>query len=57
MSTKTKVNIDKDIQRLEETLSQKLGAAVVLRHGAKGAGQIVIKYASLDELDGFLARF
>ena len=48
---------DRDILRLQESLSQKLGAAVSLRHGKKGAGQIVIRYASLDELEGLLAKF
>lgn len=48
---------DRDILRLQEKLSQKLGTVVNLRHGKKGAGQIVIRYASLDELDGLLARF
>lgn len=48
---------DRDILRLQETLSQKLGTVVNLRHGKKGAGQIVIRYASLDELEGLLAKF
>ncbi len=48
---------DRDILRLQETLSQKLGTVVTLRHGKKGAGQIVIRYANLDELEGLLAKF
>ena len=43
-----------DIRRLEIEVSEKLGAKVKVDHTAKGAGQIVIKYNSLDELDGIL---
>ena len=43
-----------DIRRLEIEVSEKLGAKVDLQHGSKGAGQLVIKYNSLDELDGIL---
>lgn len=48
---------DPDIRRLEDVISAEIGAQVVIRHGKKGAGQIVIKYGSLDELDGVLVRF
>ena len=43
-----------DIRRLEIEVSEKLGAKVKVDHTAKGAGQIIIKYNSLDELDGIL---
>lgn len=29
----------------------------MIRHGKKGSGQIIIKYSSLDELDGVLGHF
>jgi ParB family chromosome partitioning protein len=45
-----------DIRRLEENLSQKLGAGVDIQHGAKGKGKLVISYNSLDELDGILGH-
>lgn len=45
-----------DIRRLEEGLAARLGAVVQIQHGAKGGGRIVIRYASLDELDGVLDR-
>jgi len=48
---------DPDIRRLEDDVSARLGASVSIRHGAKGAGQIIIRYGSLDELDGVLDRF
>ena len=43
-----------DIRRLEIEVSEKLGAKVKVDHTTNGAGQIVIKYNSLDELDGIL---
>ena len=47
---------DPDIARLEEDLSNRLGAAVDLRHGSSGGGRLVIHYTSLDVLDGIIAR-
>lgn len=44
-----------DVARLEEDLSQRLGARVAIRHG-RSAGKVVIHYHSLDELDGIIAR-
>jgi ParB family chromosome partitioning protein len=43
-----------DIRRLEIEVSEKLGAKVIVDHGSKGSGKIVINYNSLDELDGIL---
>ena len=45
-----------DIKNLEEELSQKLGASILVQHGAKGKGKLVIKYNNLDELDGVLSH-
>ena len=45
-----------DIMRLQEELSEKLGAAVSIQHSAKGAGKLIFKYNSVDELDGILAH-
>ena len=47
---------DPDVRRLENDLSERIGAAVSIRHGTRGAGRLVIRYASLDELDGILSR-
>jgi len=47
---------DPDIQKLEQRLSERLGAAVAINHGRKGQGKLVISYTSLDELDGILAH-
>lgn len=48
-------NINQDILRLQETLSDKLGAAVRIKDSANGAGTVQISYASLDQLDGIIA--
>ena len=47
---------DPDITRLEQRLAERLGSAVQIRHGNKGKGQLVIRYNSLDELQGVLAH-
>ncbi|WP_437270118.1 ParB/RepB/Spo0J family partition protein [Stutzerimonas balearica] len=47
---------DPDISRLEQRLAERLGSPVQIRHGAKGKGQLVIRYSSLDELQGVLAH-
>jgi ParB family chromosome partitioning protein len=47
---------DPDIARLEETLSETLGAAVAIHQKAGGKGRLEISYNSLDELEGILSR-
>ncbi len=47
---------DPDVRRLEEELSGKLGAHVDIQHKATGGGRMVIRYGSLDELDGILSK-
>ena len=51
------VAIDPNIQRLEEQLAEKLGAPVSIEHARAGHGRLVIRYHSLDELDGILSHF
>ncbi|SRR5690606_1346611 len=46
---------DPNVRRLEMELSERLGAAVTIEHG-KGGGRLVIRYHSLDELDGIVAH-
>lgn len=45
-----------DVKRLEQELSEKIGSAVNIERNSKGKGKLVIKYNSLDELDGILAH-
>ncbi|MEN9727768.1 MAG: hypothetical protein RL434_2134, partial [Pseudomonadota bacterium] len=47
---------DANVQKLEADLGERLGAAVTIKHGRKGRGELVIRYNSLDELDGILAH-
>jgi ParB family chromosome partitioning protein len=47
---------DPDVEALERELGEKLGARVSLSHARSGRGKLVIRYYSLDELDGILAR-
>ncbi|MDB5811066.1 MAG: spoOJ [Betaproteobacteria bacterium] len=48
---------DRDILRLQEELSQKLGTVVAIKAGAKkGSGKLIIGYSTLDQLDAVLAR-
>ncbi|MHB8822612.1 MAG: ParB/RepB/Spo0J family partition protein [Pseudomonadaceae bacterium] len=53
---KSEPKSDPDIQRLEQRLAERLGSPVQIRHGEKGKGQLVIRYNSLDELQGVLAH-
>jgi ParB family chromosome partitioning protein len=48
---------DRDLLRLQENVSAKLGAPVTIKSGKNGKGSIVIHYHSLDQLDGILARW
>ena len=55
-AVKSKQASDPDIKNLEDNLAEKLGAKVMIQHTAKGKGKVVVKYNSLDELDGILAH-
>ena len=48
---------DRDLLRLQEDMSTKLGAQVVINSGKKGKGTVVIHYSSLDQLEGILSRW
>jgi ParB family transcriptional regulator, chromosome partitioning protein len=47
---------DPDIIRLEERLTERLGAPVTIKQKAKGKGSLEISYSSLDVLDGILSK-
>jgi ParB family chromosome partitioning protein len=42
--------------RLEAELSDRLGATVKISANRKGSGSLSIRFGSLDQLDGLLAR-
>lgn len=48
--------IDNDTLRLQNELTAKLGAKVVIDHKENGGGKLVITYTSLDELDGIIGQ-
>ncbi|MEZ7911095.1 MAG: ParB/RepB/Spo0J family partition protein [Propionivibrio sp.] len=47
---------DRDVLRLQEELSDFLGAKVEIRTNKKGAGKIQIDFGDLDQLEGILQR-
>jgi ParB family chromosome partitioning protein len=47
---------DRDLARLEEELSERLGTTVEIRPTRKGAGTLVLHYANLDHLEQLLKR-
>jgi len=51
-----KTNSNPDVLRLQDTLSDKLGATVSIKAGANGAGTMKISYASLDQLDEIISK-
>ena len=54
--TGVKVSASQDVLRLEQELSDKVGANVTIGANAKGAGTLKINYASLEQLDGIVAK-
>ena len=53
---KGKPAYDADTARLENDLAEKLGAVVHIEPGRQGAGRIVIRYSTLEQLDGIVER-
>ncbi|MBS1202844.1 MAG: chromosome partitioning protein ParB [Chromatiaceae bacterium] len=51
-----KPTADPDVRRLQDDLTDRLGARVQIQQGNRGSGKLVIAYNSLDELDGILAH-
>ena len=47
---------DRDLLRLQEELSDTLGAMVAIKTNRKGAGKLTIEFSDLDQLEGLLAR-
>tara|TARA_B110000114_G_scaffold174570_1_gene203255 strand:+ start:384 stop:1256 length:873 start_codon:yes stop_codon:yes gene_type:complete len=52
----TKQDPDANTKSLQNRLSDAIGAAVNIKQTAKGKGTLTISYASLDQLDGIIAR-
>lgn len=48
--------VDRDLLRLQEEISEHVGANVAIRSNKKGAGKITIEFSDLDQLEGILGR-
>jgi ParB family chromosome partitioning protein len=47
---------DRDLARLEEEVSERLGTTVEIRSGKKGSGKVILHYSNLDHLDELLKK-
>ena len=48
--------IDPDTLRLQQEISERIGAKVEINHQPNGKGKLVINYSSLEELDGIMRK-
>ena len=48
--------VQPDLERLQQDISDRIGADVKIQHSSTGRGKLIFRYNSLDELDGILAR-
>jgi len=56
-ATRPRARADRDVARLEEELSGRLGTTVRIRTGAKpGSGKLVIHFSTLEQLDALLRK-
>jgi ParB family transcriptional regulator, chromosome partitioning protein len=55
-AAKRRVRGDRDLARLEEEVSERLGTTVQIRAGRKGTGKVVVHYSSLEHLDQLLKK-
>jgi len=53
---KSRPAYDADTARLENDIAERLGAVVHIEPGRQGAGRIVIRYSTLEQLDGIVER-
>jgi len=52
-----RARVDRDVARLEEEVSERLGTTVSIRSGMKpGTGKLVIHYTTLEQLDALLRK-
>ena len=55
-ATRRRKRSDRDLARLEEELSERLGTTVEIRTARKGRGKLVLHYSSLEHLEQLLKR-
>ena len=51
-----RIQKDADVAKLERSLSDHLGAQTKIKEKAKGAGELIIEYSSLEELEGIIEK-
>ena len=56
ITAKASPSTNRDLERLEEELSDAMSATVKINANRRGVGLVTIRFASLDELDGMIAR-
>jgi ParB family transcriptional regulator, chromosome partitioning protein len=47
---------DPNVTALQQDLTERLGAKVLIQQGSGGKGKLIVSYNSLDELDGILGH-
>ena len=55
-ATRRKARGDRDIVRLEEEISERLGTTVQIRPGRRGTGKVLLHYSSLEHLEALLKK-
>jgi ParB family chromosome partitioning protein len=55
-NNKSSAGTDPNVTALQQDLSERLGAKVLIQQGSGGKGRLVVSYNSLDELDGILTH-
>jgi ParB family chromosome partitioning protein len=55
-AARRKPKSDRDLARLEEEVSERLGTTVQIKTGRKGSGTVVVHYSGLDHLDQLLKK-
>ncbi len=55
-AARRKPRTDRDLARLEEEVSERLGTTVEIRPGRKGSGTILVRYSGLDHLEQLLKK-
>ncbi|MEW6689316.1 MAG: ParB/RepB/Spo0J family partition protein [Pseudomonadota bacterium] len=55
-AVRRKRRMDRDLERLQEEVSERLGTSVQIRPGRKGSGTILVRYSGLDHLEQLLKK-
>jgi ParB family transcriptional regulator, chromosome partitioning protein len=55
-ASRRRPSVDRDLARLEEEISERLGTTVEIRAGRKGKGKVVLHFSGLDHLDQLLKK-